>query len=706
MRLVPVAATAVLAASFLVVPVVSLPAAGPVTPSTWTLPLAPAAATVAEPTPTWPAETARLSTGPFPESVLGAPEAVLAVPAQATEPFDLVAVTWDGQDVGPAPDVQVRVLEDGVWTGWEALPVMDEGPDAGTEEYERARAGTSPLLTSQAEGVEVRLVAPEGAAPAGAQVELVDAGTTSPATTPLPLATAEAAVAAPGMLTRAAWGADESLKNGGPGYSSTIKAGILHHTASTNSYSSTDGAAQVRAIYAYHTNSLGWNDIGYNFLVDKFGTIYEGRAGGLNRAVVGAHSGGFNSDTVGVAAIGNYESASPPVAMLESVSRVMSWKLNAYGRDPMGSTSLTSAGGGTARWPAGTSVTVRTVSGHRDVGQTACPGANLYPALASIRNRASALIAQEVATHNPTGAVERAGSLAGGVQVSGQVKDPDTTSPVELHVYVDGAWGGAFTASTARSDGRFGFDLALPVAPGTHQVCVYAINQGEGTTNPSLGCPTVSRLGGNPFGNFEGLGAAPGGARLTGWVLDPDDAAAVSVHVYVDGRWTRAVTAERSRADIGAAYPLLGPGHGFDVTLGMSVGTHEVCVYAINIAAGTTNPLLGCRAVTVLSGNPIGNFEGTRPASGQVTVNGWTLDSDVAQAIPVHVYVDGGWGGQHLADVLRPDVQSLYPGYSDQRGFSVTLNGLRGTQTVCVYAINVGAGSSNPLLGCRSVTVS
>ena len=118
----------------------------------------------------------------------------------------------------------------------------------------------------------------------------------------------------PAIVSRAAWGADESLRSASASYMGSVDVAIIHHTASTNAYSDATAAAQIRSVYAYHTASLGWSDIGYNFLVDRFGRIYEGRAGGVDRAVQGAHAGGFNSGTVGISALGNYQEASAPGA--------------------------------------------------------------------------------------------------------------------------------------------------------------------------------------------------------------------------------------------------------------------------------------------------------------------------------------------------------------------------------------------------------
>ncbi|MFC7164455.1 DUF4214 domain-containing protein, partial [Aquipuribacter hungaricus] len=170
-------------------------------------------------------------------------------------------------------------------------------------------------------------------------------------------------------------------------YSPTMKAAVLHHTAGSNSYATpAEAVRQLRADYAYHTQTLGWCDLGYNFVVDKFGTIYEGRAGGVSRPVVGAHAGGFNKDTFGVSMLGNYSTVAPSPAMKQAVTDLITWKLSLHGVDPRGQASLTSAGGGTARWAAGTVRTLPAVMGHRDVGLTACAGDAGYAILPAVRD--------------------------------------------------------------------------------------------------------------------------------------------------------------------------------------------------------------------------------------------------------------------------------------------------------------------------------
>ncbi|MBE7339348.1 N-acetylmuramoyl-L-alanine amidase [Corynebacterium aurimucosum] len=178
----------------------------------------------------------------------------------------------------------------------------------------------------------------------------------------------------PRVVSRAGWGADESIRCKDADYDDGVKAIALHHTAGSNNYTRAQAAAQVRAAYKYHAQSLGWCDIGYNALVDKYGTIYEGRYGGLDEAVQGAHIGGLNRNTWGISMIGNYETAQPTEALLESVTDLAGWKGAISGVDPTSRVSLRSEGFNGSRYPAGASAPVYGLFGHSDVHYTACPG--------------------------------------------------------------------------------------------------------------------------------------------------------------------------------------------------------------------------------------------------------------------------------------------------------------------------------------------
>ncbi|WP_190181255.1 peptidoglycan recognition protein family protein [Streptomyces naganishii] len=191
----------------------------------------------------------------------------------------------------------------------------------------------------------------------------------------------------PRIVTRRGWGADESLRAHGFVYTKKVKAAFVHHTASGNNYRCSQAPSVIRSIYRYHVESMGWRDIGYNFLVDKCGTIYEGRAGGVAKAVLGAHTTGFNSNSVGIAVIGTYSRTKPSAAAVTAVARLTAWKLGLYGMNPRGKTYLKSGGGNL--YQKGKNVRLNVISGHRDGFATDCPGKQLYGRLGSARSAAA-----------------------------------------------------------------------------------------------------------------------------------------------------------------------------------------------------------------------------------------------------------------------------------------------------------------------------
>ncbi|BCM67316.1 putative secreted protein [Streptomyces sp. EAS-AB2608] len=191
----------------------------------------------------------------------------------------------------------------------------------------------------------------------------------------------------PRIVTRRGWGADESLRERGFVYTKKIKAAFVHHTATGNTYTCAQAPSVIRSIYRYHVKSMGWRDIGYNFLVDKCGTLYEGRAGGVAKAVLGAHTLGFNTNSMGVAVIGTYGTSKPPGGAVTAVARLTAWKLGLYGVDPRAKTYLTSGGGNL--YPKGKNVRLNVISGHRDGFATECPGKLLYAKLGTARSGAA-----------------------------------------------------------------------------------------------------------------------------------------------------------------------------------------------------------------------------------------------------------------------------------------------------------------------------
>ncbi|MFJ6650231.1 N-acetylmuramoyl-L-alanine amidase [Streptomyces sp. NPDC091290] len=188
----------------------------------------------------------------------------------------------------------------------------------------------------------------------------------------------------PGIVTRRGWGANERWRESRFVYTSKVKAAFVHHTATGNKYTCAQAPSVIRGIYRYHVVSMGWRDIGYNFLVDKCGRIYEGRAGGVAKAVLGAHTRGFNTNSMGIAVLGTYGSKKPSKAAVKAVARLTAWKLGLFGANPRGKTYLTSGGGNLYR--KGKNVRLNVISGHRDGFSTACPGLQLYRKLGSTRS--------------------------------------------------------------------------------------------------------------------------------------------------------------------------------------------------------------------------------------------------------------------------------------------------------------------------------
>jgi len=194
---------------------------------------------------------------------------------------------------------------------------------------------------------------------------------------------------APPIVPRLSWGADEAIRRAAPQYADATHFAVVHHTAGSNAYTRTQSAAIVRGIEIYHVKGNGWNDIGYNLLVDKYGQVFEGRYGGVDRPVIGAHAEGFNTGSVGVAVLGDYGSAPISGAAKTALEQVLAWRLDLAHVDPLSLVTWRSSGN--PRFPTGVPVVLRAVSGHRDTGFTDCPGNALYAQLPQIAKDVAAL---------------------------------------------------------------------------------------------------------------------------------------------------------------------------------------------------------------------------------------------------------------------------------------------------------------------------
>ncbi|MEH3156274.1 MAG: N-acetylmuramoyl-L-alanine amidase [Gordonia paraffinivorans] len=229
----------------------------------------------------------------------------------------------------------------------------------------------------------------------------------------------------PPIITRAQWGADESKRCDQPTYDPAVKGAVVHHSAGSNDYTPEQSAEIVRGIYAYHAQTLGWCDIGYNALVDKYGQIFEGAFGGLDRNVQGTHTGGFNRETVGVAMLGNYNDVAPTPDLIRSVGSYLGWRLKLAGVDPNGTAQLVSQGFSSSKFGAGETSNLPAISGHRDYDSTECPGTLGYAALPAIRAVAAGNLAA-AGTSTPT-ATPDAGAAVG--TTSTAPATPTTTAP-------------------------------------------------------------------------------------------------------------------------------------------------------------------------------------------------------------------------------------------------------------------------------------
>jgi hypothetical protein len=318
----------------------------------------------------------------------------------------------------------------------------------------------------------------------------------------------------------------------------------------------------------------------------------------------------------------------------------------------------------------------------------------------------------------PAASWDSASSSGSTASLWGWAMDPDArTAAVIVHVYVDGRWGGAMTADGNRPDvgaafpgagNAHGWNYTQSLANGTHTVCVYAIDVQDASRNTPLGCRTLDVGPKLPVGNWESLSATGSLLSVRGWALDPDaTATAVTMHIYVDGRWGAAAWAYADRPDVGAAFPGSGDRHGWSWSTSVPLGVHSVCVYAIDVGDESRNTSLGCRSVTAAVAPPIGNLDRVWASAGTVVVSGWALNpSAPSEPAYVEVSIDGVVRQSLLATESRGDVGSALPGVGDAHGFRPLYATSPGLHSVCVRAFGVVLNRMlDTPLGCRSVAV-
>jgi len=304
-------------------------------------------------------------------------------------------------------------------------------------------------------------------------------------------------------------------------------------------------------------------------------------------------------------------------------------------------------------------------------------------------------------TGPPQGSLDVVAPRPGSIAVAGWSflpGDPASTAVVT----VDGEVRGSLARTVARSDvvkvvsgadPVSGFSGNVPASAGRRTVCLTAGPAPVGT----LGCRQVDVPGGSPFGSVDVVAIRPGAVAVSGWVIDPDVPGPIDVHVYADAVGVP-VTANLSRPDVGAVFPLYGADHGYTAVV-PARGTVRVCAYGINVGIGSTT-VLGCRTVTVPTGSPIGSIDTAVRTGWSVTVSGWALDPDTAASIPVHIYANGVAYGV-LANGDRPDIGAFFTGYGPAHGFTFTVPSAAPVE-ICIYGIESAGTGGNRLLGCRT----
>jgi hypothetical protein len=308
----------------------------------------------------------------------------------------VAGLQWRARSTAAGAQLRVQVAGGG-WGPWVSAAGHGHGPDAPGL---GAHTG-EPLWIGGAGRLQVRSAVPL----AGARLRLVLAGADGfapdGAAETAALALAQPVLAAgagqPPIIARSVWAVGIPLPRVAPAYGA-VELGFVHHTENPNGYSAGEVPAMLRAIFLFHREVNGWNDIGYNFVIDRFGRVWEARAGGIDEPVAGAQAGGYNFVSTGVAVLGSYSGTRISPAARSSLQRLLAWKLALHGTPSAGRVTVrvNPAGASYSKYPANARVSLRRVSGHRDADSTDCPGDALYGQLPAIRRRVRSLSGQPV----------------------------------------------------------------------------------------------------------------------------------------------------------------------------------------------------------------------------------------------------------------------------------------------------------------------
>ena len=557
--------------------------------------------------------------------------------------FDLVGVRWHGSG---SVRFSVRAL-DGRFGPWlDAAAEEEDQPDRTAGEA-NATAGWrvgNPTWVGPAIAIRYRI--------AGRVTKLRASFVRSPELK-IPLrAVAEAGL--PPIVPRSGWGADESIRRSEPEVASSVRFAIVHHTAGPNSYSPSQAAAIMRGIQIYHVKSNGWNDIGYNFLVDRYGTVYEGRYGGIDRNVIGAHARGFNTGSVGVAVIGTFESTAIPVAAESSLEKLLAWRLDLAHVDPL--STLTAISGGSERYPAGIPVFLNAVSGHRDTGLTSCPGDLLYAQLGTIAGTTRGIGLPKLFEPAVTG------GLGGLVRFRARV-----SGPLAWRVAVTDPLGQELAAGTGQGPSvDWSWDASLLAATGVRW--------------------RIEVAGAAPAVGTLGRTAVAGPLAITGLTADPetispnDDGIAESSTITYTTTAAASVTATLldatglQLAEIVSSTRLAAGGHtlSFD-GLGQPDGVYTVVLTAVGSTGTSVSQQLEITIVRTLGSATLVPAVFTPNGDGKADELRVTFRLAVPATVRLRLLRDGKWVATPFSGPLAPGLQTV--GWNGAKRVGVALDG-------------------------------
>jgi N-acetylmuramoyl-L-alanine amidase len=541
--------------------------------------------------------------------------------------FTLAGVQWRGPG-----RVFFRTRSAGRgWSSWrDGRPEPEDAPDPGSPERRKPRWQTgNPWWVGVSDRIEARAIG---------RVSRVRAQLVWSPEMRVPFR-APAATGTPPIVPRLSWGADESIRRAPPSYADAVRFAIIHHTAGRNDYTRAEAPAIVRGIELFHVQGNGWNDIGYNFLVDRFGTVYEGRFGGIDRNVVGAHALGFNTGSVGIALLGTYGNTKPSAAALDAIERLIAWRLDLAHVDP--TSFLTYISGGSDRYPSGIPVLLNAVSGHRDTGFTECPGDSFYARLSEIAAAARTL---------------------GGLKIfEPEAETSESSIRVRARLSQAQTWTVAITSST-------GVELARGTGTGT------AVDWTWGSTGVPAGTYTWTVTAGTARPAVGTLRAGGGAAPLAvdGLVAEPE-----AISPNGDGQADTATLSYRLSAPANVTIEVTDAIGGVVATVVDRVwtraGPHTVTVAADALADGRYNVVVTARTAAGASAQQVIPLSVSRTL-GLVAVspqafspNGdgrkdrLTLTFSLAApaAVRVRVEREGRWVASPLTASLTPGSQRL-----------------------------------------------